>query len=210
MSTIHRLHLADVVYPEWHPNSGTGPVYAFAVDTPAGLFLVDTGLGPPHEGIDKLYSPRRYPLDGALADAGFRPGDVKGIVISHLHFDHAGDAQFFPGVPVYVQAAEREAAKQPGYTIAEFVEAPGIEYRLLQGDAELAPGFEVLATPGHTPGHQSVLVDGTDFIAAQAAETIDEVSLPVLERWLGDRALAVARIYLSHDARVWEREERRG
>ena len=86
---------------------------------------------------------------------------------------------------------------------------PAVGACLLQ-IAELAPGFEVLATPGHTRGHQSVLVDGTDFIAAQAAETIDEISPALLAGWVGGRAPAVERIFLSHDSRVWGREQRSG
>ena len=200
---IHRLHLADVVYPDWHPNEGTGPVDAFAVETAAGLFLVDTGIGPPHPVIDEFYQPTRYSIVEACRSAGLDAKDVRAIVISHLHFDHAGNAQLFPGVPVYVQAVEREAARAPRYTILEFVEAPGIEYRLLEGNAELVPGLEVIATPGHTPGHQSVLVDGHEFIAAQAAENVDDLSAEKLRDWLGDRAGAVTAVYLSHDPRIW-------
>lgn len=200
---IHRLHLADVVYPDWHPNDGTGPVDAFAVETSAGVFLVDTGLGPPHPRIDQLYQPTRFPLDTAIAAAGLDPGDIRGIVISHLHFDHAGNIRSFPGVPIYVQAVEREHARAKNYTIPEFIDDPAIDYRLLEGNAVLAPGFEVIATPGHTPGHQSVLVDGSDLIAAQAVETSGDITVEVLEGWLGDRASRVERVYLSHDPRVW-------
>jgi N-acyl homoserine lactone hydrolase len=200
---IHRLHLADVVYPDWHPNDGTGPVYAFAVTASDGLFLVDTGIGPPHPRIDAIYQPTRFPLETALRAVGLDARDLRGIVISHLHFDHIGNAQSFPGVPVYVQAVERDAAREKGYTIPEFVEAPGIDYYLLDGGAELAPGFEVIPTPGHSAGHQSVLVDGTDLIAAQAFETIDDITHEQLNGWLGIGERDIERIYLSHDERVW-------
>ena len=125
------------------------------------------------------------------------------MVISHLHFDHAGNIRSFPGVPIFVQAVEREAARAANYTIPEFIDAPGIVYQLLDGDTELAPGFEVISTPGHTPGHQSVLVDGCELIAAQAVETVDDLSVDILEGWLGERARAVTAVYLSHDPRVW-------
>lgn len=200
---IHRLHLADVVYPDWHPNDGTGPVYAFAVDLADGLFLVDTGLGPPQPRIDELYRPTRYPLEEAVQAIGFEASDVRGIVISHLHFDHAGNLRSFPGVPVYVQATERQDASEPGYTIPEFVDDPGIDFRLLDGNAIIATGLEAIATPGHTAGHQSVLVEGREFIAAQAVETIDDLSRPLLEGWLGTRAGDVTVVYLSHDDRAW-------
>ena len=135
--SIHRLHLADVVYPDWHPNEGIGPVDAFAVETGDGLFLVDTGIGPPHPVIDQLYRPTRYSIVEAFRSTGLDAKDVRGIVLSHLHFDHVGNAQLFPGIPVYVQAREREAAREARYTIPEFVDARGIDYQLLNGNAEI-------------------------------------------------------------------------
>ena len=206
---IHRLHFAKVVYPAWHPNDGTGPVYAFAVTTPVGFFLIDTGIGPPHPRIDELYQPTRFPLDRALESAGLDPRHLRGIVLSHLHFDHVGNVQDFPGVPVFVQAAEWDAAQEPGYTIAAFVDAPGIDYRLLAGDTELAEGIEVIATPGHTPGHQSVLVERTALVAAQAFECSEDLTQEALSRLLPARAGNVSEIHLSHDHRVWRTGEHR-
>jgi len=63
-------------------------------------------------------------------------------------------------VPIRVQRTEREAAREPDYTIAEWVEFEGAAYEELDGPAEIAEDVRVLPTPGHTPGHQSVLVDG--------------------------------------------------
>lgn len=157
---VEPLHVADVTFPGWHPRAGeNGPAFAFLPLGDSGPLLVDTGLGPPHAGIDEWYRPRRYSSEVALLGHGLRLGDIRAVVLSHLHFDHVGNAHLFAGVPLYVQRAERDAARESRYTIAEFVDFEGARYELLDGDYELRPGVRVLATPGHTPGHQSVAVE---------------------------------------------------
>lgn len=213
--TIEPLHLADVVNPESHPRSGAGPVFAFLVRGAETSFLIDTGLGPPHELIDRLYAPpfRRSPAT-ALREANAAPA---GVIVTHLHFDHIGGAQELPGLPICVQRVERDAARQHGYTIPDFVDFPGADYRLLGGDAEIAPGIRVIATPGHTPGHQSVAVetaDGLAIIAGQSAETVDEWQRFLAGTWSPEDESATVsleklrdhgpqRVYVSHDHAVW-------
>ena len=215
MNTVHRLWLADVVYPEEHPRSGVGPVYAFAVTTGFGTVLVDTGLGPPHPLIDRLYRPTRYDLASALESAGIGRSSIVAIVNSHLHFDHCGNNRAFPRIPVWVQAAEREAAREPNFTIPEFVEDSAIEYRFVEGEATVLPGVLILPAPGHTPGHQCVAVEhdgGIELIAAQAFETIDEFlaaradgSIVLKYPALAPLLPRVTWVHVSHDHQTWER-----
>lgn len=212
---VHPLHLADVTYPEGHPEAGkTGPVYAFAIAGPAGFVLVDTGIGPEHPAIDEAYRPQRYNLVEALRTAGCN-GKPEAIILSHLHFDHCGQAAGFEGLPLYVQRAEREAAKQPGYTIPERVDFPDANYVLLDGEHEACEGVRIIPTPGHTPGHQSVVVDaeeGTVVIAAQAAQDLDAWQLYLSgdhRAFSGEEAASLGRlaaigptaVYFSHDGR---------
>ena len=80
--------------------------------------------------------------------------------------------------PTYVQAAEHDAAREPGYTIAAWAEVPSHRLRLVHGEEEILAGLRVLPTPGHTPGHQSVVIEaGRDrvVIAAQCAFRSDEL-----------------------------------
>ena len=208
LPAVHPLHLADVIYPEGHPRHGAnGPVFAFLVDHPDGPVLVDTGIGPPHKLIDRLYQPVRYPLGEALAGVGLAVADVRLIVNTHLHFDHCGGNQFLPERPILVQRRERESASSPGYTLPDWVEFPGANYHLLDGDSELLPGLRVVATR-HTPGHQSVVLDTDDgavVIAGQAAETAAEFEADREDASIQKlKSLQPVRVFFSHDHAVWE------
>lgn len=207
--------LATLVWPPGTPRAGQPiPVFAYAIRHPKGIVLFDTGVGEGSEDVDKEWRPRIFDLDDALEAAGHKRSEVVGIVVCHLHFDHCGQNPSFPGVPVYTQAAEREAARAKDYTVPEWVDFPGATYRLLHGDAEPWPAIHILSTPGHTPGHQSLLVDtkaGGVLLTGQAVYELAEFegSLPLessdpayaasVERL---RSLRAARVYVSHDERV--------
>jgi len=123
------LHLADVTFPDWHPlHDGTGAVLAFALRHPTGLLLFETGIGTGNQFIDDLYQVQQRAIDAALAAHGHDVNEVRLIVNSHLHFDHCGNNSRFPGVPIYVQAAEYQATREPYYTVPEWVDFDGAEY----------------------------------------------------------------------------------
>jgi N-acyl homoserine lactone hydrolase len=113
-------------------------------------------------------------LADALAQCGIDHRDVVAVVNSHLHFDHCGQNPSFYGldVPVYVQTAEVEAAKELYYTDPDWAAVPLAQLRCVNGDEALAAGIRLLATPGHTSGHQSVLVEGGDDVAVIAAQSV--------------------------------------
>ena len=188
-------------------------MFAFLIRHTDGLVLVDTGLGPSHPLIDRLYRPKRYPLSDALAGLGLLVADVRTVINTHLHFDHCGSNSLFPGTPIFIQTAELETARREGYAVADFIDFPGAQYQQLQGQAEVAPGVRVVPTPGHTRGHQSVVIDAEDgpvIIAGQAAETAAQFQRQQAEAHEGVaslrslRDLVPARVYFSHDLAVWE------
>jgi N-acyl homoserine lactone hydrolase len=204
------LHLADVTYPATHPLAGQdGPVLAFAVRHPGGIVLVDTGIGAGNAWIEESYRPRIRDVREALRAANLDPDGVRAIVNTHLHFDHCGQNRAFPGLPIHVQQAELDVALREGHTVVEWVDYPEARYEAAQGDREIVEGISVLATPGHTPGHQSVTVrtgDGLVLIVGQAAQDARSFATgpagPSLERL---RQLNADRIHFSHDRAVLRR-----
>ena len=206
------LHLADVTYPASHPLAGQdGPVLAFAIRHPDGIVLVDTGVGEGNEWVDTNYRPRARDVREALAGVQLDPGDVRAIVNSHLHFDHCGQNRAFAGVPIHVQQNELDLALREGHTIVEWVDFPDARYEAVEGDREIVEGVSVLATPGHTPGHQSVTVrtgDGLVLIVGQA--THDARSFATGEPDASVRRLRelnADRIHFSHDRAVLRRRK---
>lgn len=171
---VRPLPLGLVTTPDWHPLPEQDiPIRAFLVLHEDGPLLIDTGVGVGSEFIERQYQPQLASVEGQLAAHGVAMGDVVAVVNSHLHFDHCGSNRLFAGTPIVVQRAEYEAAKAERYTIPDWVQFEGAAYRQIEGDVELASGVRVISTPGHTPGHQSVLVEsarGLEAIVGQAAE----------------------------------------
>jgi glyoxylase-like metal-dependent hydrolase (beta-lactamase superfamily II) len=127
--------------------------------------------------IDEWYAPEVTPLREALASIGLEAADVAAVVLSHLHFDHCGQQRLLDA-PVFVQATERRDAERPRYTVPEWAAIPAPRLRQVDGDEEIAEGVRLVATPGHTPGHQSVVVEAGDsrvVIGAQCAFRASEV-----------------------------------
>ena len=151
------------------------PVLAFLLDSTVDggpTVLVDTGVqatdsaymreqgrevGPPGGGPGPL-------LDG-LEERGVRPADVDVLVLTHLHHDHASHVDRFPGARVLVQREELAFARDPlppyrrSYPEAHWRRLEDLDVTLLDGDHRVADGVELLSTPGHTPGGQSVVVE---------------------------------------------------
>jgi glyoxylase-like metal-dependent hydrolase (beta-lactamase superfamily II) len=219
---IDRLELAELVLPEWHPRAAEGVcvVLGYVVHHPDGPVVVDTGVGTGNDLIEDLYRPTVHDLVARLAGVGVDERDVVAVVCSHLHFDHCGQNAALTA-PVHVQAAERTAAAAPGFTVPAWAELPDGRWRVADGDADLAEGLRVVATPGHTPGHQSVVVRGGDdtvVLVGQCAYTAAEFSsVTVAEGDAHDaswhptaveslrrlRDLRPTRAVFSHDRRDW-------
>lgn len=218
LADVVPLELARFTYPEQHPLAGqSGVVFGYVVLLDDGVLLADTGIADDPD-IDLFYRPQRRDIAAALAATGSRAEAVTAVVNSHLHFDHCGGNVRFPGVAIHVQRAEYEAARQPRYTVPGCLDFPGARYELHEGDHELTAGVGVLATPGHTPGHQSVAItteDGLVLLAGHAFNTAAEFARGQAdaERSEQERASAArlvalrpARVYLGHDAGMWDAE----
>jgi len=191
MPRIERLDLATVELPPDHPAADLGrtvAVHGFLIDHPDGPILVDTGVGYGNAFIDELFQPSRAELGGLLSQMGIELDDVVAVVNSHLHFDHCGQNQalFGGAAAFYAQVAEIEAVEADRfYTDASWALAPSAQRRAINGDEQIADGVTILATPGHTAGHQSVLVEAAGrrvVIGAQVAWRSDELVSEVVSR----------------------------
>jgi glyoxylase-like metal-dependent hydrolase (beta-lactamase superfamily II) len=142
------------------------------VETPAGRVLIETGIG--ERITDKARTMRRYegdPVVPTLRAAGVEPGSVDLVLMSHLHFDHAGGllladgSKAFPRARIVAQRAEWEIALGDNSRLVASYDQP--ELRLahdwgaegwVDGERELLPGVSVVPTGGHSGGHQAVVV----------------------------------------------------
>ena len=100
----------------------------------------------------------------ALAELDMSPADIGLVINTHLHFDHCGQNAVFGHAPIYVQRAELSRAQREAPELCDWLGFMNARFELLDGDTEVLPGLEVITTPGHTAGHQCVVVraDGTD------------------------------------------------
>ena len=141
---------------------------AYAIRGDKGITVVDAGIGPA-DSPAASWAPVPGVLPQSLDAAGIDPAEVDTVVLTHLHTDHVGWAvvteangrrPYFPNAEYLLQRAEYDALDalnpQLRETLTDPLTAAG-RLRLLDGDTPLRAGRAV-ATPGHTPGHQSVLV----------------------------------------------------
>jgi N-acyl homoserine lactone hydrolase len=224
---IRRVDFGYFIRPGSETLSGDARVESllgYLIAHPAGYVLFDTGLAAADAETEAHYRPHRRPLAEALRGAAAAVEDVRWVVNCHLHFDHCGGNPAFAGRPIVVQSTELASARTPDYTIPDVVDFADANYQVIDGELELLPGLWVLPTPGHTAGHQSVVVtcdDGTVVLAGQAHDTAtefaadlrasvahgesDSAEIPPYRDWM-DRLLEFdpRRIVLAHDLSVVE------
>ena len=154
---IKRLHLASLQGVDGR----RWPVHGFVVTHPGGAVLVDTGVGGPEKVLNDRRVVNRSAAD-ALAELDMSPADIGLVINTHLHFDHCGQNAVFRHAPFCVQRAELDRMRRESGELYDWFGFMNARFELLDGDAEVLPGLEVIATPGHTEGHQCVVVRGGD------------------------------------------------
>ncbi|CAN5703533.1 N-acyl homoserine lactonase family protein [soil metagenome] len=180
------------------------PVPGILLEVDGGWFLLDTGFNTPilldeqlrrrmvHMGIeDELVGTVGDTIERAFEFVGIDPADVVEVAVSHLHYDHAGGIRWFAEhAPIHCQQRELEhalaqRAPEPQALCRVDFDDHRIDWRLGDGDVELAPGITAVATYGHTVGHQSFVVDLADgggfvfaFDAADLQENLDDEAAP--------------------------------
>jgi N-acyl homoserine lactone hydrolase len=190
--------------------------------------LIDTGIAP--DAALPASTPKGRDERNVLEQLvllGLRPADVSMVICTHFDVDHAGYNDAFPHAELVVQREHYELARSghPRFAGARaHWDHPALRYRLVDGDTDLMPGLTLLATPGHTPGHQSVQVrlpqTGAVLLAIDAAMmqhafTVDRKAWPNDDNEEQLRASTcklldlvkrenVALVVFGHDGRQWQ------
>lgn len=170
------------------PEFAEVPCNCLLIETGQGLVLVDTGLGALDKGVLRLglselvinsCPDSEQPAVRQVERLGFKAGDVRDIICTHLDKDHAGGLADFPHARVHVSEAELSAALDPRgfrardcYRKCHFAHGPDwVAHRVAGGEwsgfaCKNIPGLpdwiSLVSLPGHTPGHCGVLVDTGD------------------------------------------------
>jgi N-acyl homoserine lactone hydrolase len=179
------------------------PIPGVLLQADGGWLLIDTGFNLPlitDPALHRRFHPSPEflpvipgpgePLEAALERAGIPIDEIRAVAVSHLHSDHAGGLKHFAGrVPVHAQRAEYDWGMSGGTELEQLgiaridFDDPRIDWRLADGEAEIAPGVTAVPSYGHTPGHQSFVVELDEsvggggyvfaFDAADLTENID-------------------------------------
>lgn len=190
-------------------DTGFPPTYA----TDPGIAAQD---GLPTFGRLLDYGPHQTAA-GALAALGLDPRDVDLVILSHGHIDHVGSLPLFVHAPIVMTARERADPKPRYYGSARPMDWPEASYRLIHADTPVCEGLTLIPTPGHTPGHLSVLLDlpetGRVILAADAinrasepAEGFTDAADPAAAKASAGRLLALspdALLIYGHEPSQW-------
>jgi N-acyl homoserine lactone hydrolase len=191
------------------------PISAYLMETTKGFVLFDCGIN-----ADVLRDPalrhRYYTAVGTdpapvvwaqhemkryFSAIGVGFDDVSDVILSHLHIDHAGNLQRCRKARFWVQKDEHAhafAAVTPPAYLKDDYALPDADWRIIEGDHVLADGIKILSTPGHTPGHQSALIElpksGPALLVADVGDLMENFNQEILPGQASDDAKALASI----------------
>jgi glyoxylase-like metal-dependent hydrolase (beta-lactamase superfamily II) len=155
------------------------PIWVWLIQTPTGNYLVDTGestsfYDPDHfpskadnfvnRTILRIDIQRASEIDAHLQSIGFKPNDIDAVLMTHLHVDHTDGMKYFAHSEFLVSAAElRRPFGAPLSSFPKWFTPRPIQYspsdKPFPGEYKLSDAVSLVATPGHTYGHQSVLLE---------------------------------------------------
>lgn len=185
------LDKSFLVYMKYMGQPYNAALKPLLILTPKEKILVDTGVGELPEKYQKLYNVKRTNqenLKAQLAQHDLRPEDIDIVVNTHLHFDHCGNNGLFKNAKFFVQADEYKYSFEPerfqqAAYIRELFDIK-LDYELVNGEHQIVDDIYVVPTPGHSIGHQSVIVkaDGKNYVycgdASPTRENLERRNIP--------------------------------
>jgi len=191
------------------------PITAYLLDTVEGWVLFDTGLD---EGnlrdpvrLNDLYIAKgwdpppvvkpAHELARQFHEIGIGFDDIRHVILSHLHADHTGHLKRMPQARITIQRREHDygfsGTARPSFFPSDFA-LPGLDWNIVDGDAAFMPGIDILDTRGHSPGHQSLLVElpntGPVVLAADVGDLMANFREEILPGESVDDVAALAAI----------------
>jgi N-acyl homoserine lactone hydrolase len=158
------------------------PIYVFYLEGGPEKILVDTGLEQfmVPAGLEEEYGLKVLEFEEALATYGLKPEDIDIIIHTHLHNDHCENDYKCTKARVYVQKKEYEFFQNPHPLDHRYFPdlLDDVEVVLVEGDQEIVEGIQVLLTPGHTVGGQSVVVNTSKGKAVITGFCCNEQNFP--------------------------------
>ena len=229
---ITRLYILDFGTFDVGPGKRIIGIPGFLLETDKGArILVDTGFDPAYatdyavtdardtlSGFGRLvnFTPTQTAA-GQLALLGMAPADITHLILTHGHIDHAGSLPLF-ACPIILTAAERATPRPIYWGRVRPIDWPDAPYTRITTETDLCHGLRAIPTPGHTPGHLSLMVTlptGTVIIAADAinrqsepAEGFPDAADPATAALSAARLFALqsqyrATLIFGHDPLQW-------
>lgn len=228
------LTILDLGLFEVHDDGRLIGIPAYLIRSGPALLLVDTGFPAAYahdpaaagrsDGLDAFGVIRALDatqtLVAQLARCAVAPAMITHLVLTHSHIDHVGGLHAFPGATLVLDRAERAAPRPLYWGDRRPLAWPDQPQHLIDADTRIAPGVTLLRTPGHTPGHLSLLIEARDgrsvVLAADAISRPHELTEdrfagawdPALARASARRLVALAAerratLIYGHDPAQW-------
>ena len=202
---VGEAHVAKALDVFWSLTKESGrvavPILAFLIEGGPEPILVDTGMRDPTRAMDvHRLGPHRtdpeWSLEVQLRGFGLELRDIQTVLLTHLHYDHAGGCELLPNARFVVQRTELMAAAAPigpaelevgskdlffdRKDVSALVDPLWDRVELLEGDVEVYPGIRCIVYPNsHTPGSQCVYVDTEDGPVSIVGDMVRKVDLNV-------------------------------
>lgn len=190
--TLTRLYVLDFGSFDVGPGKRQIGIPGFLLETDKGArILVDTGFDPAYatdyattdardalSGFGRLVDfSARQTAAGQLAVLNLTIADITHVILTHGHIDHVGSLPLF-ACPIYLTKAERDEPQPIYWGAVRPLHWPAALYRIITNETELCGGLTLIPTPGHTPGHLSVLLTLPTGAVILAADAINRASEP--------------------------------